>query len=160
MELKISLSYPIEEYSYDNNGAHDELKRIMQRGENLSVKFGTDKENYPYAWCESSSTSGFKYRLIQPGLNWISNYLSISKDEDFNVNPKDVEPFGESEDNNFQLQIFKQLIESGKKLKFTPLFREKNGYISATANFMRGWIFFRLERTDELVEYLQEKGQI
>ena len=64
------------------------------------------------------------------------------------------------EDNNFQLSILKQLIESGKRVQFVPLFREVNNYISATSAFLRGKIFFRVERTDEILDYLREKEAI
>ena len=35
--------------------------------------------------------------------------------------------------------------------------REVNNYISATSAFLRGKIFFRVERTEELLDYLREK---
>lgn len=146
--------------NYDNNGAHDAAKLIMKKNENLSVKFKTDKDNYPYAWLESKSVAGFKLRLNQEELNWIMKYLTKGETEDFGTKPADVEAYKEGEDNDFQLKIFKQLIESGKVLQFIPTFRETNGFISATASYMKGKIFFRLERTENLVEYLQEKELI
>ena len=33
--------------NYDNSGAHEAAKLIMKKYENLSVKFKTDKDNYP-----------------------------------------------------------------------------------------------------------------
>ena len=87
-------------------------------------------------------------------------YLKEGETEDFGTKPENVEAYKEDDDNDFQLQIFKQLIESGKVLQFVPTFRETNGYISATSSYMKGKIFFRLERTDSLVEYLQEKELI
>ena len=47
----------------------------MKKYENLSVKFKTDKDNYPYAWLESKSMAGFKLRLNQAELTWIMKYL-------------------------------------------------------------------------------------
>lgn len=146
--------------NYDNNGAHEAAKLIMKKYENLSVKFKTDKDNYPYAWLESKSMAGFKLRLNQAELTWIMKYLKEGETEDFGTKPENVEAYKEDDDNDFQLQIFKQLVESGKVLQFVPTFRETNGYISATSSYMKGKIFFRLERTDSLVEYLQEKELI
>lgn len=146
--------------NYDNKGAHDATKLIMKRNENLSIKFKADKDNFPYAWLESKSTAGFKLRLNQAELSWVMKYLKEGAIEDFETKPEEVEAYKEGEDNDFQLQMFRQLIESGKILQFVPTFRETRGYISATASYMKGKIFFRLERTEELVEYLQEKELI
>ena len=146
--------------NYDNNGAHEAAKLIMKKHENLSVKFKTDKDNYPYAWLESKSVAGFKLRLNQEELIWIMKYLKEGETDDLNAKPENVEAYKEGEDSDIQLQIFKQLIEIGKVLQFIPTFRETNGYISATASYMKGKIFFRLERTESLVEYLQEKTLI
>ena len=48
---------------YDNNGAHAEVETMMKRGDKLSVKFGTTKNQHPYAWVESEKVAGFKYEL-------------------------------------------------------------------------------------------------
>ena len=69
--------------NYDNNGAHEAAKLIMKKYENLSVKFKTDKDNYPYAWLESKSMAGFKLRLNQAELSWIMKYLKEGETEDF-----------------------------------------------------------------------------
>ena len=61
---------------------------------------------------------------------------------------------------NFQLSIFKQLILAGKALQFVPTFREYGAKITASAFFRKGKIFFRLERTEELYDYLLEKELI
>lgn len=158
--MKINLpDYPVMR-SYDNQGAHDTLSQIMQRGERLNLSFGVDKENFPYVWVETKKVSGFKYRVNQSGLNWVSVYLTTGKNEDFQVNPTTIESLNEEEDKSFQLQILKQLVESGKQIQFTPLFRETSGYVSATANYKKGSIFFRIEKTEELIDYLTEKEQI
>ena len=52
-----------KEQQYDNNGAHAEVMKIMNRGDKLSVKFGTTKTQHPYAWVESKTVAGFKYEL-------------------------------------------------------------------------------------------------
>jgi len=87
-------------------------------------------------------------------------YLTTGESEDGGIKPTELNPYKADEDNNFQLSILKQLIESGKRVQFVPLFREVNNYISATSAFLRGKIFFRVERTDELLNYLREKEAI
>lgn len=146
--------------TYDNAGAHNQIKSMMQREEILNIKFFTTRGNYPSAWIESFKVSGFKYLINGKSLMWLFNYLREGKIEDFEVNPLDVESFEEDEDNNIQLIILKQLLESGIKVQFTPLFRETNNFISAVSSFSHGKIFFRVERTEELLDYLREKGAL
>lgn len=146
--------------NYDNNGAHEAAKLIMKKHENLSVKFKTDKDNYPYAWLESKSVAGFKLRLNQKELIWLMRYLKEGETEDFGTEPENVEAYQEGENNDLQLSIFKQLIENGKILQFIPMFRETTGYVTAYASFKKGKIVFRLKRTDDLMEYLTEKELI
>ena len=135
--------------SYDNEGAMQTVKAMMKRGEQLDVKFYTNKDNYPCAWIGSKKIQGFCLILNQEGLSWLRTYLETGEAED-----------GEGEDNDFQLSIFKQLILAGKALQFVPTFREYGAKITASAFFRKGKIFFRLERTEELYDYLLEKELI
>ena len=128
--------------SYDNEGAMQTVKAMMKRGEQLNVKFYTNKDNYPCAWIESKKIQGFCLILNQEGLSWLRT------------------AYGEGEDKDFQLSIFKQLILAGKALQFVPTFREYGAKITASAFFRKGKIFFRLERTEELYDYLLEKELI
>jgi len=143
--------------TYDNAGAHNTIKSMMQRKETLSIKLYTDKDNYPCIWTESYNVAGFKYYITPNSFKWIYGYLTTGESEDQGINPMELTPYKENEDNNIQLQILKQLIDSGKRVQFVPLFREVNNYISATSSFLRGKIFFRVERTEELLDYLREK---
>ena len=38
---------------YDNMGAHNAAKLMMNKYENLTIQFKTGKDNFPYAWLES-----------------------------------------------------------------------------------------------------------
>lgn len=146
--------------SYDNEGAMQTVKAMMKRGEQLNVKFYTNKDNYPCAWIESKKIQGFCLILNQEGLNWLRTYLETGEAEDFGFNPNSVTAYSEGEDKDFQLSIFKQLILAGKALQFVPTFREYGAKITASAFFRKGKIFFRLERTEELYDYLLEKELI
>lgn len=146
--------------AYDNNGAHNAAKLIMRKFENMNIQFKTGKDNFPYAWLESKSTAGFKLILNQKELTWLMGYLKEGKAEDFGTEPEKVEAYKDGEDNDLQMSIFKQLIESGKILQFVPMFRETNVYITAYASYKKGKIIFRLKRTDDLMEYLTEKELI
>ena len=132
----------------------------MKRGEQLNVKFYTNKDNYPCAWIESKKIQGFCLILNQEGLSWLRTYLETGEAEDFGFNPNSVTAYGEGEDKDFQLSIFKQLILAGKALQFVPTFREYGAKITASAFFRKGKIFFRLERTEELnVKPVEELSQ-
>ena len=146
MEFNITGTLVPQAKSYDNAGAHNAIKSMMQRKETLSIRLYTDKDNYPCIWIESYNVAGFTYYVTPTSFIWIYTYLTTG-----------LAPYQAGEDNNFQLSILKQLIESGKRVQFVPLFREVNNYISATSAFLRGKIFFRVERTEELLSYLREK---
>lgn len=160
MEFNINGTVIPQVEKYDNQGAHNAIKSMMQRKETLSIRLYTDKENYPCIWVESYNVAGFKYYVNPTSFKWIYTYLTTGESEDGGIKPTELTPFKANEDNNFQLSILKQLIESGKRVQFVPLFREVNNYISATSAFLRGKIFFRVERTDEILDYLREKEAI
>ena len=150
MEFTINGTSVPQVEKYDNQGAHNAIKSMMQRKETLSIRLYTDKDNYPCIWIESYNVAGFKYYVTPISFKWIYTYLTTGESEDGGIQPTELNPYQAGEDNNFQLSILKQLIESGKR-------REVNNYISATSAFLRGKIFFRVERTEELLSYLREK---
>ena len=64
---------------YDNMGAHNAAKLMMNKYENLTIQFKTGKDNFPYAWLESRSMAGFKLILNQKELIWLMGYLKAVK---------------------------------------------------------------------------------
>ena len=85
---------------YDNMGAHNAAKLMMNKYENLTIQFKTGKDNFPYAWLESRSMAGFKLILNQKELIWLMGYLKEGKTEDFGTEPKNVEAYKEDKDND------------------------------------------------------------
>ena len=132
MQFNITGTLVPQAKSYDNAGAHNAIKSMMQRKETLSIRLYTDKDNYPYIWIESYNVAGFKYYVTPISFKWIYTYLTTGESEDGGIQPTELTPYQTGEDNNFQLSILKQLIESGKRVQFVPLFREVNNYISAS----------------------------
>lgn len=51
MELIFEVKKAVAQY--DNESAMNALKVMMRRGEQLTVKFYTNKDNFPCAWIES-----------------------------------------------------------------------------------------------------------
>lgn len=148
--------YIVPANSYDNMGAHNTVKFMMNKKEYITVKFGIDKGGYNYAWVESRTLKGFKYQLTEDGLTWLVTYLQTSQLEDCQVKPTEVAP-EEDENCDIQADILKIFIENKFKVQCTPLFRETNGNINAIASFANGKVVFRIKRTEELVDYLREK---
>ena len=77
--MVLNFSEKTVEKKYDNASAMNALKVIMNRGEQLSVKFYTSKDNFPCAWIESKKIAGFKLILNQEGLNWLRTYLQTGE---------------------------------------------------------------------------------
>ena len=155
MNLKELLS---SANAYDNKGAHQVLKDMMNRKEVINVKFFTDKQSYPCAWIESKGVAGFKYQLNGESFKGLLKYLTKGEVTDFDTDPMSVEKQSNPQE-DFQLNIFKMFIEGGWKIQYVPLFRESNGYVSANLPLYKGKIFFRVERTNELLDYLRENNQ-
>lgn len=143
---------------YDNLGAYQTLLGMMNRKEVINVKFFTDKQSYPCAWIESKGVAGFKYQLKSESFKGLLKYLAKAEVTDFDADPMNVETQSNPQE-DFQLNIFKMFIEGGWKIQYVPLFRESNGYVSANLPLYKGKIFFRVERTNELLDYLRENNQ-
>ena len=151
--------YIVEANSYDNTGAHNMLKSMMQRGDNLTIKFFTDKWGFPCIWVESRQIKGFKYRLSEQSLAWVSDYMFKAEFEDAGINPMELEQEKEGE-KDFQESLFKLFIKEEYPLQVTPLFRERNGYISASSSFQKVKVLFSLKRTEEMLDFIRESGII
>lgn len=144
--------------AYDNKGAHQALLGMMNRKEVINVKFFTDKQSYPCAWIESKGVAGFKYQLKSESFKGLLRYLAKGEVTDFDTDPMNVETQSNPQE-DFQLNILKMFIEGGWKIQYVPLFRESNGHVSANLPLYKGKIFFRVERTNELLDYLRENNQ-
>lgn len=154
--MKLKINSETVRNAYDNQGAHEAVKSMMAGGEKLSVKFGTGKnDKIPYAWVESKTIRGFKYQLNEKSLQWLWDYLTQGKVEDFGINPLGLETTEE----DFQEAILRDMITEKQRIQFTPLFRETTGYISGMASYEKGLITFKVKRTPELVEFLRDHNQ-
>lgn len=157
MNISLFASLQGTKQQYDNIGAYAEIEKMMNRGEKLSVRFGTTKDRHPYAWVESKNVAGFKYELNDERFNNLIHYLMKGEAIACNSDPMQTESLEEGKD--FQLEVMKQFIEGGQTLQYTPLFREYNDRISAIKAMFKGTIFFRIPRTNETLDYLREHKQ-
>lgn len=144
--------------AYDNQGAYNTLLEMMNRHEQLTVKFYSSKDNAPCAWIESKRIAGFKYQLKTSSFHGLLNYLFEGIVDDFDKNPTEFDTIQEGED--FQLKVMEMLITLGKTIQFVPTFRERTETISGILPCFKGKVMFRIKRTEEVLNYLRENNQI
>ena len=144
--------------TYDNQGAYNTLLDMMNRHEQLTVKFYSGKDNVPCAWIESKRIAGFKFQLKTSSFQALLSYLSNGVVEDFDQNPTEFDTIQEGED--FQLKVMEMLIALGKTIQFVPTFRERTNYINGILPCFKGKVIFRIKRTEEVLNYLRENNQI
>lgn len=153
-----------KQYVYDNKGAHDTIKYLMENKAILRIKFIADRDGYVAAMIETAKIGGFKYRLNEKNFEWLWKYITEGAVEDFGIDPMEVQPDEEAEE--FQETLLRQIVlgkESGEfkgQFQVTPMFRETNGKVTAVAAMRKGKITFSTERTTELVEFLREHKYI
>lgn len=149
---------------YDNKGAHDTIKNLMENKAILRIKFIADREGYVAAMIETAKIGGFKYRLSEKSFEWLWLYMTEGTVEDFGIDPMEVQPDEEAKE--FQEVLLKQIVlgkESGNfkgQFQVTPIFRETSGKVTAIATMWKGKITFSTERTTELVDFLREHKYI
>lgn len=152
---------PIAKTVYPNTEAHAELKAMMMRGERVNLSFGIDRLGYEVVYPQSKTTDWFGYQLNPENMAWILRYLTNGETEDFNVNPAEVVKSEYATKNEFIADMLKMFVENKLgNIQFTPQLRDRSGKISAIASFRHGLVSFRVERTDEMCDYLRERGLI
>lgn len=161
MKYSFTGIQPTSELVYPNAEAHAELKAMMNRGERVNLSFGIDRFGFEVAYPQSKTTDWFGYQLNPESMAWILRYLTNGETEDFNVNPTEVVKSEYANKNDFLTDILKMFVENKLgNIQFTPQLRDRSGKISAIASFRHGIVSFRVERTEEMTEYLRDKGLI
>lgn len=160
-KYNMALIQPTAETVYPNTETHAELKAMMMRGERVNISFGIDRFGFEVAYPQSKTTDWFGYQLNPESMAWILHYLTNGEMEDFNVNPTEVVKSEYATKNDFLTDILKMFIENKLgNIQFTPEIRDRSGKISAIASFRHGIVSFRVERTEQMTEYLRDKGLI
>lgn len=160
-KYNMAFIQPTAETAYPNTEAHAELKAMMMRGERVNLSFGIDRFGFEVAYPQSKTTDWFGYQLNPESMAWILRYLTNGEMEDFNVNPTEVVKSEYATKNDFLTDILKMFVENKLgNIQFTPQLRDRSGKISAIASFRHGIVSFRVERTDEMCDYLRERGLI
>ena len=138
--------------NYGNSDAHNQIKKLMLRGEKLTIGFfNEDITNYSCAWIESKTVSAFKYVIFkEDNVYWLMNYLINGEVEDIDAKPFGIQGEIETEE-DFQLCM---------TVQFSPLPRDGSGFVRAISAFDNGKVIFKLKKTDELLEYLKARDFI
>ena len=143
---------------YDNEGAFQQLLSMMKRGERIDLKLFTSKDNHPSVWAESRTVAGFRYDVSSESFDGLLLYLQTGKYESFEKCQSEPDELDKGTD--FQLMVLKQFVEGGVLLQYVPQFREYTDKVSASISYQKGKIFFRVNRTQELMDYLRENNQV
>ena len=160
-KYNMALIQPTTETVYPNTEAHAELKAMMNRGERVNLSFGIDRLGFEVAYPQSKTTEWVGYKLNPESMAWILRYLTNGESEDFNVNPAEVVKSEYTTKNEFIADMLKMFVENKLgNIQFVPEIRDRSGKISAIASFRHGLVSFRVERTEEMTEYLRDKGLI
>jgi hypothetical protein len=143
---------------YDNEGAFQQMLSMMKRGERIDLKLFTSKDNHPSVWAESRTVAGFRYDVSSESFDSLLLYLQTGNYEPFEKCQSESDELDEGTD--FQMMIMKQFVEGGVLLQYVPQFREYTDKVTASISYQKGKILFRVNRTQELMDYLRENNQI
>lgn len=130
---------------YDNEAAHQQLKQLMEQKKNLSVRL----DDTPCAWISISNMTRLRYLLNTSSWMWITNYLETGNPDDFRVFPSLREAMP-----GFQVTVLKALLDTKRRIYKIPFLRETQSQLNLAAVFSFGKIYFRINRTAPIVEYL------
>ncbi len=153
------FNFPVEQSQapYDNKGACDELSKDMNRRDVLSIRFYKDKNtNHACAQLESRNVAPYKLQLNPTLFTGLMEYIENGKP--FICEHTPMEPIT-VDDETYKTDMLKLFINAKKTIQWTPLFRERNGKLSGTHIAKYGKVFFYVESSEELLEWLREMNQ-
>lgn len=135
--------------AYDNEAAHRQVKLLMKQGKQLSIRVEDE------IWISCLGVTGLRYQVNDNSWQWILNYLQTGEYEDFGVYPSDVSRIGFED---FQESKLRELVDSQCNIACIPFLRETQAFVKLRGLFKFGKLFFSIRRTDQFLDYLNEKG--
>lgn len=133
---------------YDNESAHRQLKTMMKQRKQLYIQMDG------VAYVSTKGVTQLRYELNPLGWQWLLNYLMTGDYEDFGVFPSNVTNVG----SEFSQHLLTELIEQGCNIARIPFLRETTAYIKLRALFRFGKLFFSIRKTEQFIDYLNDKG--
>ena len=153
------FSFPAEQSQmpYDNKGACDELSKDMKRRDVLSLCFYKDKNtSHACVQVESKNVAPYKLQLNPALFAGLMRYIENGKP--FECDPVPMDAI-QTDDETYKTDMLRLFVNANKTIQWTPLFRERNGKLSGTHIAKYGKVFFYVECTDELLDWLRERKQ-
>ena len=141
-----TIAFPL---AYDNEAAHRKLKLLMKQGKQLNIQIEND------AWISCQGVTGLKYQLNDDSWQWLLNYLQTGDYEDFGVFPSYISKFSFEESKESKIR---ELVDNKCNVASIPFLRETQAFVNLRVLFKFGKIFFSIRRTDDFMDYLNEKG--
>lgn len=133
----------------DNEIAHRQVKILMRQHRILDIRLDES-----FALVSTTAVTGLQYMLTSDTWNWILNYLQTGDYEDFGIFPSDTSNMTA----DFQMTCLRELIEQKYNIARIPFLRETTAYIKLRGLFRFGKLFFSIKRSDEFIDYLNDKG--
>ena len=135
--------------AYNNEVAHRQIKLLMKQGKQLNIQIEND------AWISCQGVTGLKYQLNDDSWQWLLNYLQTGDYEDFGVFPSDISKFSFEE---YKESKIRELVDNKCNVASIPFLRETQAFVNLRVLFKFGKLFFSIRRTDDFMDYLNEKG--
>ena len=141
-----TIAFPL---AYDNEAAHRKLKLLMKQGKQLNIQIKDE------AWISCQGVTGLKYQLNDDSWQWLLNYLQTGDYEDFGVFPSHISKFSFEESKESKIR---ELVDNKYNVASIPFLRETQAFVNLRVLFKFGKLFFSIRRTDDFMDYLNEKG--
>lgn len=135
--------------SISNEIAHRQVKALMKQNRILDIRLDES-----FALVSTTAVTGLQYMLTSDTWNWILNYLQTGDYEDFGIFPSDTSNMTA----DFQMTCLRELIEQRYNVARIPFLRETTAYVKLRGLFRFGKLFFNIKRSDEFMDYLNDKG--
>ena len=137
-------------FTIDNDIAHREIKTLMRQGKSLDIRIDES-----FALVSTHAVTGLQYMLTPDNWKWLLNYLRTGDYEDFGVFPSDLPRFTFEDEQESKV---KELVEQKCNIACIPFLRETQAFVKLRGLFKFGKLFFSIRRTDDFMDYLNEKG--
>lgn len=142
--------------TYDNQGAHDQIRKMMLRQKWIVVTFKLDEFNAFAAVVESRQDSKFNYQIDSPAVGFLIDYIFEGKINDNNVNPSDIIYGDEGQnDNDVQINILELMLAYGYIPHMSAKFMNPH-IMTATFKGQRGSIILDIQRDEKLEKLMAE----
>lgn len=157
--LAITSNYPNEEALLELKAMMIRYADTKQLKHKPHFRFCVDKDGYDAVFVESGTVAAFKLRLNGEIFQWIMKFLLNGEIEESGTKPLELEKSEYADSNEFNTALLQMLVENNTgNIQVVPAFRDRCGKISSIVSFRYGTMSFHIERTEEMSDFLHQKG--